>query len=84
MAFTAQAVCHEDREEACEMIDLDDLHSNAGMIKVLKAISKQSGGYWYLSTRLLWANYRPHVDFEKDELNARQHAWRLIREALSP
>ncbi|KAM0260505.1 hypothetical protein ACHAQJ_002738 [Trichoderma viride] len=81
LAFVWQTVCYEEREDAAEDIDLEDIHANHGMIKVLKAISKQpEKDYWSLSTKIFWADYYPNA--YDDESEARKHAWRIIIRAL--
>jgi len=84
LAFMRQAVCKDEFEKANDVVHVDDIHTNRGMIKVLKAISTRpdNTGYYSLSTKMFWAKYYPVVGGVQNEEKAKEHAWRIIIDAL--
>lgn len=85
LAFESQHLCKKDREEAEEMVDLEELRELRGMVKVLRHISAQvpeSGYYYsYIYPELLWKGF--NLAFEEDKDKVRKYAWGVIQDALS-
>ncbi|KAK7178833.1 hypothetical protein DPSP01_013881 [Paraphaeosphaeria sporulosa] len=81
MAFIEQLVCRKNREEARSSINPEDIHTNSGMLKVLKGISSRpEQHYWTLDSQLFWADYE--ASSSNDEGKAREFAWSIIKKAL--
>ena len=78
LEFTRQSVCENEREEAGERVRLDRLRELQGMTALLKAISVLQDGYYWIHSSLLWGKYDSTVDVRA----GREHAWRVIRDAL--
>lgn len=84
LAFERQHLCKKNREEAEEMVDLDELRELHGMGRVLRHISvpdRETGHYSYIYPSLLWKDF--NRAFEGDRKRVRKHAWDVIQDALS-
>ncbi|KAK4167802.1 peptidase S8/S53 domain-containing protein [Cladorrhinum sp. PSN259] len=90
LTYVRQKVLEQEKVEAESQLGaggLDQLRTNAGMIKILKSFSTLTEGqYWSLSPKLFWGHqlYTPHSDPNRDAQEAKDHAWRMITKALGP
>ncbi|KAL2835990.1 peptidase S8/S53 domain-containing protein [Aspergillus pseudoustus] len=78
LAFTRQYRCKPERREVSREIDLDELHTNLGMAKVLKRISERRNDYHWIASKLFWREYHDL----SDPGASRKYAWGIIERAL--
>lgn len=86
LAFVWQGMCKKEREAAKTFINLDELHQIDGMRKVLSHISNEGENekFSYIHPALFWKGFNPTgIDDTALKRAQREHAWNLIREALS-
>jgi subtilisin family serine protease len=86
LAFQRQRMCKKERAEAAKFIVLEELQEIAGMKKVLRLVSHpgENERYSYIHPRLLWKGFNLIGIPEETILQKRrEHAWNVIREALS-
>ncbi|KAH7322491.1 hypothetical protein B0I35DRAFT_183080 [Stachybotrys elegans] len=84
LAFVWQELCAQERKEARERVPVDEIQTNKGMSKVLRAISKSPQGnaaYRSISCKLLWEDY-VDIGNRNNAKEARVHAWNVIKTAL--
>lgn len=82
LGFAWQHMCRKEREDAETLIELDELRELGGMEKVLESISErdQTRMYSYIHPKLLWKDLSPSLAEDKNQV--RQHAWKVLVEAL--
>ncbi|KAL7895092.1 peptidase S8/S53 domain-containing protein [Trichoderma sp. TUCIM 5745] len=82
IAFTRQGVSDKERrkevEEDIGPVRLDDL---SNMRALLKHISIETNGYYWINPRLLWGQFSP-TKIQEDPGAASKYAWEEIRRAL--
>ncbi len=81
LAFAWQKMCHAERCDAERVIRIQDIQTNHGMSKVLRAISTNEGDIWPYIPSSFWMDYYD-VDSEHNIARARHHAWNIMEKAL--
>ncbi|XDG04958.1 hypothetical protein ABKA04_004573 [Annulohypoxylon sp. FPYF3050] len=77
LQFVWQQRCMEYCGQVQTRVALMDIHTNAGMARVLREIADRvSGGFYSIRSSLFW---KDHVD----GYNETEHAWRTIEKALT-
>jgi subtilisin family serine protease len=83
LAFIWQTICRVERAKVADIVPLDDIRTNHGMTKLLRAISTpQDGGYLAIHPKLFWNNYHDVKDGKLNTTKSRGHAWDIIEKAL--
>lgn len=83
LAFICQTICRVERDKVADTVPLDDIKTNHGMTKVLKAISMpQDGDYLAIHPKLFWNDYHDIKDRKLNTTKSRGHAWDIIEKAL--
>lgn len=82
LAFAWQHMCKKEREDAENLIELEELRELSKMEKVLARISEKDETlrYSYIHPKLLWKGFGQ--GFPEDRSMARQYAWNVIVESL--